>query len=146
MGPLPQQSPTGEGPGVWVKILRTTIPSAGEYLSGRTRRRRPMRLYGKDGRGNSPIGIRASFSSILLIPVLLVCLGLQEPASAQQPGASSPLVNAPLSGEQVVENLVAMNLMRAHALHSYQGTRLYRIEYHGFPGARSAEMVVDIKD
>ena len=104
-----------------------------------------MRLHGKDSRGYSPPSVRASFSSILLIPVLLVCLGLQEPASAQQPGASSPLVNAPLSGEQVVENLVAMNLKRAHALHSYRGTRLYQIEYHGFPGARSAEMVVDLK-
>jgi hypothetical protein len=75
---------------------------------------------------------------MLLIPVLLVCLGLQEPASAQQPGASAPLVNAPLSGDQVVENLIAMNLKRAHALHSYQGTRLYQIEYHG-------KMVVDLK-
>jgi hypothetical protein len=54
-------------------------------------------------------------------------------------------VNAPLSGEQVVENLVAMNFKRAHALHSYHGTRLYKIEYHGVLGARSAEMVVDLK-
>ena len=82
---------------------------------------------------------------MLLIPVLLVCLGLQEPASAQQPGASAPLVNAPLSGDQVVENLIAMNLNRAHALHSYQGTRLYQIEYHGFLGVRSGKMVVDLK-
>jgi hypothetical protein len=100
-----------------------------------------MRLYGREF---SPISVRASFPSILLIPAL-VCLGLQAPASAQQSGASSPLVNAPLSGEQVVENLVAMNLKRAHALHSYRGTRLYKIEYHGFPGPRSAEMVVDLK-
>ena len=89
--------------------------------------------------------IRVLFPLILLIPVLLVRLGLQEPASAQQPGASAPLVNAPLSGDQVVENLITMNLKRAHALHSYQGTRLYQIEYHGFLGVRSGKMLVDMK-
>jgi hypothetical protein len=104
-----------------------------------------MRLHRKDSRGYFPIAVRASFPSMLLIPVLLVCLGLQEPASAQQPGASAPLVNAPLSGDQVVENLIAMNLKRTHALHSYQGTRLYQIEYHGLLGVRSGKMVVDLK-
>ena len=104
-----------------------------------------MKLHRKDSRGYSPITVRASFPSMLLIPVLLVCLGLQEPASALQPGAFAPLVNAPLSGDQVVENLIAMNLKRAHALHSYQGTRLYQIEYHGVLGASDAEMVVDLK-
>jgi hypothetical protein len=38
-----------------------------------------------------------------------------------------------------------MNLRRAQALQSYRGTRTYRVEYRGFPGTRSAEMVVDIK-
>ena len=38
-----------------------------------------------------------------------------------------------------------MNLERAQALHAYQGTRIYRVEYRGFPGTRSAEMVVDVK-
>jgi hypothetical protein len=79
-----------------------------------------------------------------LIPVL-VCLGLHAPASAQQSGVSSSPVSAPLVGEQVVENLVAMNLKRALALHSYQGTRLYQIEYHGILGVRSGKMVVDLK-
>ena len=37
-----------------------------------------------------------------------------------------------------------MNLSRARALHTYQGTRTYRSEYHGFPGDRSAEMVVKV--
>ena len=104
-----------------------------------------MRSHGKGSRGCFSIGARESIPLILLIPVLLVCLMLQDPASAQQPSASAPLVNAPLSGEQVVDNLIAMNIKRAHALHSYQGTRLYQIEYHGFSGARSAEMVVDLK-
>jgi hypothetical protein len=50
-----------------------------------------------------------------------------------------------MSQKQVVENLVAMNLKRAHALNAFQGTQLYRLEYHGFGGTRSAEMTVDVK-
>jgi len=37
-----------------------------------------------------------------------------------------------------------MNLFRVRALRTYQGTRTYRVEYHGFPSARSAEMVVKV--
>ena len=43
-----------------------------------------------------------------------------------------------------MQNLVQMNLVRAQALRTYQGTRTYRVEYHGFPGARSAEMIVKV--
>lgn len=49
-----------------------------------------------------------------------------------------------LSTEEVVNNLVRKNLERAQALGAYQGTRTYRLEYHGFPGSRAAEMVVDV--
>jgi hypothetical protein len=54
-------------------------------------------------------------------------------------------VNVPISGEQVVDNLLAMNFARAHALHAYHGKRHYLLQYHGFAGTRSAEMVVDLK-
>src|SRR5579859_2113610 len=50
-----------------------------------------------------------------------------------------------LSAEQVVETLVRMNLERAQALLAYQSTRVYRLEYKGFPGGRTAEMVVKVK-
>jgi hypothetical protein len=82
---------------------------------------------------------------ILVIAVLLASPWLQMRASSQQPDASTALGNAPLSGEQVVDNLLAMNLKRAHALHAYQGTRKYLLQYHGFAGTRGAEMVVDLK-
>jgi outer membrane lipoprotein-sorting protein len=72
--------------------------------------------------------------------LLLACMGLQLPATAQ-----SVTVPAPLSTEQVVQNLVRMNAERAQEMRSYQGKRIYRLEYHGFPGARNAEMVVDVK-
>jgi len=43
----------------------------------------------------------------------------------------------------VVDSLVRRNLERFQALEGYQGIRIYRLEYHGFPVSRSAEMVVD---
>jgi outer membrane lipoprotein-sorting protein len=72
--------------------------------------------------------------------LLIACMGLQLPATAQ-----SQTVRAPLSAQQVVQNLVRMNAQRAQELRSYQGKRIYRLEYHGFPGTRDAEMVVDVK-
>ncbi|MGB7620732.1 MAG: hypothetical protein WBN92_00115, partial [Terriglobia bacterium] len=77
-----------------------------------------------------------------LIWLLLILVGLRQPGFAQP---SDPLSPAPLNAGQVVQNLVRMNLERAQALRAYQGTRIYRLEYHGFPGTRSAEMVVDVK-
>ena len=66
--------------------------------------------------------------------------------------ADEKLSNAPaieprsaLTTEQVVDNLVRRNLERARALGGYQGTRIYRLEHHGFPASRSAEMVVDVR-
>ena len=41
--------------------------------------------------------------------------------------------------------MVRKNLERAAALCAFQGTRVYRLEYRGFPGSRNAEMVVDEK-
>lgn len=72
--------------------------------------------------------------------LLLAGLGLPLPATAQIEAA-----RAPLGTEQVVQNLVRMNAERAQELRAYQGRRIYRLEYHGFPGARKAEMVVDVK-
>ncbi len=54
-------------------------------------------------------------------------------------------MDAPLSTGQIVENLIAMNIERAQSLHAYHGSRIYRVEYRGFPGTRSAEMLVDVK-
>jgi hypothetical protein len=71
--------------------------------------------------------------------LLLAGMGLQLPATAQP-----DTVRAPLSTEQVVQNLVRMNIERAQQLRAYQGKRIYRLEYRGFPGARNAEMVVDV--
>jgi len=59
---------------------------------------------------------------------------------------SSPLppsiTTAPLSVDQVVNNLVQKDEERAQALRHYESTRVYRLSYHGFPGDREAEMTV----
>lgn len=81
----------------------------------------------------------------VMILWLLILAMLWRPASAQQADAS-PIANPPpLTAEQVVHNLAQMNLHRAQALHAYQGTRTYQVQYRGFPGTRSAEMVVKVK-
>jgi hypothetical protein len=66
-------------------------------------------------------------------------------ARSQQPGTPAATLHAPLTTEQVVQNLTRMNLQRAKALHSYEGDRTYRVDYRGFPGNRSAEMNVKVK-
>src|SRR5208282_2726864 len=60
---------------------------------------------------------------------------------------SSPLppsiTTAPLSVDQVVDNLVRKDEERARALRHYESTRVYRLSYRGFPGDRDAEMTVE---
>ncbi len=105
-----------------------------------------MKLCETHIRVSSSVKCGMSFPSVRLILALLFCIGLPpQQGSARQPGTSAAVANAPLSTEQVVQNLVRMNLERAQALRAYQGTRMYRVEYSGFPGTRSAEMVVNVK-
>jgi hypothetical protein len=103
-----------------------------------------VKPYKTNIRASFSLTTRGSSPSVWLLLVLLFGIGLRQPACAQQPGKFAPVANAPLNTEQVVENLVGMNLKRAQALHAYQGTRIYKVEYRGFPGDRSAEMVVDV--
>ena len=70
--------------------------------------------------------------------LVLAIIGLRQSAVAEGPSAA-------LNTEQVVTNLVQKNLERAQALMSYEGTRIYRLEYHGFPSSRDAAMIVDVK-
>ena len=104
-----------------------------------------MKLDKRYIRVSSPVKHGMLFPSVTLILLLLLCIGLWQPASAQQPGTSAPVADAPLSTELVVHNLVQMNRHRSLALHAYRGTRVYRVEYRGYPGPRSAEMVVNVK-
>jgi hypothetical protein len=65
-------------------------------------------------------------------------------ASSLAQQAIAPLHSA-MGTQQIVEKLVRRNLERAQSLTAYQGVRTYRLDYHGFLGSRSAEMVVDVK-
>ncbi len=75
----------------------------------------------------------------------VICAGIWQSRIAQQPAASAVELPTVLSGEEVVSRMVQRNLERAKALDTFQGTRVYRLEYRGFPGSRNAEMVVDVK-
>jgi hypothetical protein len=52
--------------------------------------------------------------------------------------------SAPLPVEQVTRNLQERNAQRAAALGEFNGTRIYRMQYRGFPSDRDAEMVVSV--
>lgn len=56
---------------------------------------------------------------------------------------SSPMANASLSADQVVDNLIRRNQERVQALLHSEATRVYHLVYRGFPGDREAEMTVE---
>jgi outer membrane lipoprotein-sorting protein len=75
----------------------------------------------------------------------LVLLFLAWPlrACAQSPATPAP-GEAPLNLSQLLENLFQKNAERAEALQKYQGTRVYNLDYKGFPTSFHAEMTVDV--
>jgi hypothetical protein len=74
--------------------------------------------------------------------LVLACAALLPHATAQP----SPTSACPhLTSDEIVQNLVRRNLDRVRALPAFRSTRIYRVEYRGFPGSRSAEMVVDMQ-
>ena len=60
----------------------------------------------------------------------------------ESPSNSHSVVNAPLTAEQVVKRLEEKNAERTAALEQYEATRIYRMQYRGFPSDRDAEMVI----
>jgi hypothetical protein len=89
--------------------------------------------------------VKIPFYFATLSGQLLMFIGVCQPAAAQSTNTPPPEPRAALTSEQVVNNLVRRNLERAQELAAYQGTRIYRLEYQGFPGSRSAEMTVDVR-
>ncbi len=64
-------------------------------------------------------------------------------ASADSSSLPPSITTAPLSVEQVVNNLVRKDAERAQALRHCESTRVYHLSYRGFPGDRDAEMTVE---
>lgn len=72
--------------------------------------------------------------------VALLLLASAVLVSAIRVQATEP---APLSLDQVVDNLIRRNEERAQALRSFEATRTYHLVYRGFPSDREAEMTVN---
>jgi hypothetical protein len=66
------------------------------------------------------------------------------PQDFESTATSYSVSKAPLPVEQVVKRLQERNAERAAALDQYEVTRVYHMQYHGFPSDRSAEMVINM--
>jgi hypothetical protein len=75
----------------------------------------------------------------LLAATLVGAFGADVDSSSLPPS----ITTAPLSVDQVVNNLARKDQERARALRHYESTRVYRLAYRGFPGDREAEMTVE---
>ena len=82
-------------------------------------------------------------SSAMCFFFLVAALAGAFAAGADSPPLPPSITTAPLSVDQVVDNLVRRDLERAQALGHYESTRVYRLTYIGFPGDRQAEMTVE---
>jgi hypothetical protein len=67
----------------------------------------------------------------------------ESPPSSSTTSSATLAATAALSTDQVVDSLVRKNQERAQALLHSEATRVYRLVYHGFPGDREAEMMVE---
>ncbi|MGB7598728.1 MAG: hypothetical protein WBM24_00365 [Candidatus Sulfotelmatobacter sp.] len=69
-----------------------------------------------------------------------------QPVNQNFESTSAPYTaaTAPLNVQQVVKRLQENNAERAAALDHYEVTRVYTMQYRGFPGDRNAEMVVNM--
>src|SRR5271166_5663282 len=93
-----------------------------------------------------PRDMAMHFQTRIGIVLALFCCLLYVRAVAQvQPERSAvSLDKALLPPEQVVKNLEERNAQRAAALDGFVGTRVYRMQYHGLPSDRDAEMTVNV--
>jgi hypothetical protein len=85
--------------------------------------------------------VRTIRTVIALVALALITAPKLVGADSDPPPAS--VATAPLSLDQVVDNLVCKNQERAQALLHSEATRVYHLVYHGFPGDREAEMTVE---
>jgi len=89
------------------------------------------------------ITIRGPVQSLTRILFLLAATLVGGAGASADSGPLPPsITTAPLSVDQVVNNLVRKDEERAQALRHYESIRVYRLSYRGFPGDRDAEMTV----
>jgi hypothetical protein len=78
--------------------------------------------------------------------LLLMCWGVAAVCQSvpQERFLETSAQTAPLPAEQVARRLQENNAQRAVALEQFNSTRIYRMQYRGFPSDRDAEMVVNV--
>jgi hypothetical protein len=88
---------------------------------------------------------RAPMNRAKWLAILLSLVAVPYVAAAQQSAAAETSAQpVSLSLEQVVANLEQRNAQRAAALEEFEGKRIYRMQYRGFPSDKDAEMVVRV--
>ena len=80
--------------------------------------------------------------AISVLACILICSLSAAPQESHPTFGNAATV--PLSADEVARKLQERNRERAEALREFQGTRIYRMEYRGFPSDREAEMVVNM--
>jgi len=80
---------------------------------------------------------------VRVLPIVLSLVFVPCAGTAQQNVAPATRPT-PLSLEQVLANLEQRNAQRAAALEQFEGKRIYRMQYRGFPSDKDAEMVVKV--
>ena len=78
------------------------------------------------------------------IPIAIALFAVPCILAQQAVGPTIPAEGQSLSLDQILSNLEQRNAQRAAALEQFEGTRVYRMEYRGFPSDRNAEMVVKV--
>jgi hypothetical protein len=77
----------------------------------------------------------------VLIGALVIAFTSTYGAGAQPSAPTQPNLQL-LSTDEIVQKLVAADQRRGKALRALQAIRFYAVDYHGFPGSRSANMKV----
>src|SRR5580658_10561870 len=98
-----------------------------------------MRAVWSSLQNSIPIATECVQRLSFLLAATIVC-GFAAAADSNPLPAS--ITTAPLSVDEVVNNLTRKDAERARALRHYESTRVYRLSYRGFPGDRDAEMTV----
>jgi hypothetical protein len=87
--------------------------------------------------------MRVVRANLILLGLFSLALGLATAQQAKESAASTQ--NSALTVDQIVSQLEARNAERAAALEAFEGNRVYRMQYRGFPSDRDAEMVVAVQ-
>lgn len=77
--------------------------------------------------------------------MLLLMINMFSSGSISAATDGTSAIASPMTLAQVVDHLVARNEERAKGLKSYEGNRVYTVQYHGFPKDLEARMAVSVQ-